>query len=80
MYISLGRSSESVTSSTVSCSGTPTCWAARPTPFAARIVSIISAASAFTSSVISPTGFPFCRRTGSPYFTISSTMAFTSSP
>ena len=43
--IALGRSFMCGTSKTNNWSGRPTCWAARPMPSAARIVSIISSAS-----------------------------------
>ena len=62
--IVLGRSSIWCTSMTASCSGTPTCCAARPTPFAAAIVSSMSAASCRSSSSTWVIAAPRWRSTG----------------
>src|SRR5713101_2138871 len=67
-----GRSFTDRTSMTVSWSAWPTCWAARPTPAAAYIVSSMFAINASISGVIFSTRSPFWRKAGWPYLTIGS--------
>ena len=58
---------------TMTRSGTPTWLAARPTPGAARIVSIMSSISFWMDASIFRTLFAFWRSTGSPATLIGST-------
>src|SRR6185436_17607330 len=66
-----GRSVTPRTSRTVSWRAWPICWAARPTPLWAYMVSNMSATSCLIAGVMLSTRSPFLRRTGVPYLTTS---------
>src|SRR5690606_31200082 len=59
---------------------TPTCGAARPTPGAAYIVSVMSSSSLRTEALILVTGRAFLRRTSAGSFTISRIAMYNAPP
>lgn len=74
-HMALGRSRTPVMSITHIWTGTPTCWAASPTPLAASMVSSMSPARRRRLSSTTSIRLPLALKAGWPYCTISKIMA-----